>query len=187
MVISCHVTHVIHCYYNVLTSLPYLFLYTDIYTVIMFVLFFIKDKFLLFSVAPWSECTDSRYMGKGKMSLYYCKCQPTFFWRLSFIYILSLLSHTHIHTRAHATHTQVESNNYFDVARGNEVFSQTPVLLIVVGTFVLLLGIVGSVGGIVANTIVGRIILGLVNTTYWFINKCFIIFRSHVSINVFVI
>lgn len=64
------------------------------------------------------------------------------------------------------THTQVEGKEYFDIAASQKVFSQTPVLLIVVGTFVLLLGIVGIIGSIFANTVAGRITLGLVNTTY---------------------
>ena len=92
-----------------------------------------------------------------------------FYMSLSISFFLSLspfslsLSHTHTHMY---TYTQVEGNSYFDVVAGQDVFSQTPVLLIVVGTFVLLLGIVGIVGSIFASTVAGRIILGLVNTTY---------------------
>ena len=84
------------------------------------------------------------------------------------------------------TYTQVEGNSYFDVVAGQDVFSQTPVLLIVVGTFVLLLGIVGIVGSIFASTVAGRIILGLVNATYIDLAiNVYIIFRSLVSINIF--
>ena len=41
--------------------------------------------------------------------------------------------------------------------------TQIPILLIVVGVFVLLLGVVGTIGAIFAGTIGGRIILGLVS------------------------
>ena len=61
----------------------------------------------------------------------------------------------------------MSGNIYFEiVAADNQEITQIPVLLIVVGCFVLLLGIVGVVGAICAGTIGGRIILGLVCSSW---------------------
>ncbi len=57
---------------------------------------------------------------------------------------------------------QANGDTYFDIAGDKGTVTQVPILLIVIGIFVLLLGIVGTVGGIFAGTPGGRIILGLV-------------------------
>ena len=58
---------------------------------------------------------------------------------------------------------QVNKDDYLDISSNTEQITQIPILLIVVGVFVLLLGVVGTIGAIFAGTIGGRIILGLVS------------------------
>ena len=64
---------------------------------------------------------------------------------------------------------QANGDTYFDIAGDKGTVTQVPILLIVVGIFVLLLGIVGTVGGIFAGTPGGRIILGLVRGTRYYV------------------
>ena len=56
---------------------------------------------------------------------------------------------------------QVQGAHYFTVSAGTAV-TQIPVLLIIVGLFTLIFGVVGLVGSVLAGRIVGRIVLGLV-------------------------
>ena len=56
----------------------------------------------------------------------------------------------------------MNNNIYFEIVAGDHQITQIPILFIVVGIFVLLLGIVGVVGAVCAGTLGGRIILGLV-------------------------
>ena len=58
--------------------------------------------------------------------------------------------------------SQVHGDSYLEITDNPATYEQIPILLIVVGIFVLLLGTVGVVGGLFANTIAGRIMLGLV-------------------------
>lgn len=55
--------------------------------------------------------------------------------------------------------------NFFVIV-GNSPATRIPVLLIVVGLFTVLFGVIGIVGAIFATKIGGRIILGLVRMTY---------------------
>ena len=55
----------------------------------------------------------------------------------------------------------VNKDEYLDISSDTDHLTQIPILLIIVGVFVLLLGVVGTIGAIFAGTIGGRIILGL--------------------------
>lgn len=57
----------------------------------------------------------------------------------------------------------VEGKNYVSITDNTASYTEVSVLCIVVGLFVLILGIIGVVGGIFASTIFGRITLGLVS------------------------
>ena len=52
---------------------------------------------------------------------------------------------------------------YFDIADNSSVFLSVSVLLIIIGVFVAIMGIVGTAGAVLASTVFGRIILGLVS------------------------
>ena len=52
---------------------------------------------------------------------------------------------------------------YFDIADNSSAFLSVSVLLIIIGVFVAIIGIVGTVGAIFASTVFGRVILGLVS------------------------
>ena len=56
---------------------------------------------------------------------------------------------------------QVRGSYYFIVSAGT-VVTQIPVLLIIVGLFTLIFGVVGLIGSVFATKLGGRIILGLV-------------------------
>ena len=58
---------------------------------------------------------------------------------------------------------QVNKDDSLDISDDTDYITQIPILLIIVGVFVLLLGVVGTIGAIFAGTIGGRIILGLVS------------------------
>ena len=55
---------------------------------------------------------------------------------------------------------KVRGNDYTDVTNNHDL-DNVPVLLIVVGLFILLLGIAGTIGAVFAGTVVGRFIIGL--------------------------
>ncbi|XP_019849509.1 PREDICTED: CD63 antigen-like [Amphimedon queenslandica] len=57
--------------------------------------------------------------------------------------------------------SKVHGDTYIQIVDNPSTYEQIPVLLIVIGIFVLLLGLVGVVGGVFANTVGGRIMLGL--------------------------
>lgn len=56
----------------------------------------------------------------------------------------------------------VNGRNYVEIVDNASRFTEVSVLIIVVGLFVLLVGIVGTVGAIFAHYLVGRITLVLV-------------------------
>lgn len=56
---------------------------------------------------------------------------------------------------------QVNGRQYFDIVDNASEFTGVGILLIVVGLFVMILGIIGVIGGIFATTVFGRITLGL--------------------------
>ena len=57
---------------------------------------------------------------------------------------------------------QVDNQDYFDIVKDSTV-AQLSILLIIVGLFVMLVGIGGAVGALFASKIFGRIILGSVS------------------------
>ncbi len=61
---------------------------------------------------------------------------------------------------------KVNGNNYVDITDSTSRFTQVSVLCIVVGLFVMIVGVVGTVGAIFSSTIFGRIILGLVSGNF---------------------
>ena len=74
----------------------------------------------------------------------------------------SSLSHN---SHSFCTHAQVTGRQYFDIVDNASEFTSVGVLLIVVGLFVMILGVIGVVGGIFATTVFGRITLGLVSVS----------------------
>ena len=60
---------------------------------------------------------------------------------------------------------QVDNQVYFEITNNSSV-SQLSTLLIIVGLFVMIVGGIGTVGGIFASTVFGRITLGLVSRIY---------------------
>ena len=52
---------------------------------------------------------------------------------------------------------------YFDIADNSSVFLSVSVLLIIIGVFVAIMGIVGTAGAFLASVTFGRILLGLVS------------------------
>ena len=59
--------------------------------------------------------------------------------------------------------SQVNGLQYFDIADNSSVFLSVSVLLIIIGVFVAIIGIVGTAGAILASITLGRILLGLVS------------------------
>ncbi len=59
----------------------------------------------------------------------------------------------------------VAGKNYLDVTDSSHIV-ELSVLTIILGIFVLIIGIVGTVGAIFASTIFGRITLGLVSAGF---------------------
>ena len=60
---------------------------------------------------------------------------------------------------------KIEGQNYVIITDNSSQFTEVAVLVIVVGLFVLIVGGVGVVGAIFANTIFGRIVLGVVSAS----------------------
>ena len=54
---------------------------------------------------------------------------------------------------------------YFEILDNASEFTSVGVLLIVVGLFVMILGVIGVIGGIFATSVFGRITLGLVSVS----------------------
>ena len=50
---------------------------------------------------------------------------------------------------------------YFEIADNSSAFLSVSILLIIIGVFVAIIGIVGTIGAILASTVFGRILLGL--------------------------
>ena len=59
--------------------------------------------------------------------------------------------------------SQVNGRQYFDIAANSSAFLSVSVLLIIIGVFVAIIGIVGTAGAILASITLGRILLGLVS------------------------
>ena len=57
----------------------------------------------------------------------------------------------------------MNGQQYFEIADNSNVFLSVSVLLIIIGVFVTIVGIVGTAGAILASTVLGRILLGLVS------------------------
>ena len=64
-------------------------------------------------------------------------------------------------------HMQADSRQYFTIADDNTEYTQVSILLIVVGIFVLLIGVVGAVGALFASKVFGRIILVIVSVAVY--------------------
>ncbi len=60
----------------------------------------------------------------------------------------------------------VAGKNYVDVTGSSSHIVELSVLTIILGIFVLIIGVVGTVGAIFASTIFGRITLGLVSAGF---------------------
>ncbi len=61
---------------------------------------------------------------------------------------------------------QAKGRAYFDILANGSDYSPVGILLIVVGLFITILGVIGVVGAIFASTVFGRIALGLVSSQY---------------------
>lgn len=57
---------------------------------------------------------------------------------------------------------QVSGRAYFDILANGAEYSPVGILLIVVGLFITIIGVIGVIGSIFASTVFGRITLGLV-------------------------
>ena len=56
----------------------------------------------------------------------------------------------------------MNEKRYFEISDNEDEFTQVSVLMIVVGVFVMIVGVVGTVGAIFGGYLFGRIVLGLV-------------------------
>ena len=57
----------------------------------------------------------------------------------------------------------MNGRQYFEIADNSSAFLSVSILLIIIGVFVAIIGIVGTVGAILASSVFGRILLGLVS------------------------
>ena len=60
---------------------------------------------------------------------------------------------------------QADGRKYFTITNDHSVYTQVTVLLIVVGMFVLVIGVGGAIGALFASKVIGRIILIVVRFT----------------------
>ena len=57
----------------------------------------------------------------------------------------------------------MNGRQYFEISDSSSAFLSVSVLLIIIGVFVTIIGIVGTAGAILASITLGRILLGLVS------------------------
>ena len=68
-----------------------------------------------------------------------------------------------LHNHFPLLHTQSDSRQYFTITDDDTEYTPVSVLLIIVGIFVLMIGVVGVVGALFASKAFGRIILVIVS------------------------